>query len=110
MLDELETRGIHFRSLTEGITTTGAMGRAMATIMGTFTQLERDQPSERTRAGLATGAQKGRHPGRPAITRNTNRVIQAQQYRHAGLNPEEIAKLLGVSKSTAYRYLQLTES
>lgn len=110
LLDELESRGVHFRSLTDGITTTGSMGRAMTTIMGAFTQLERDQLSERTRAGLASAARKGRHPGRPNITRNTDRVIQARQYRHAGLKPEEIAKLLGVSKSTAYRYLQLGET
>nr|WP_176704902.1 recombinase family protein [Arthrobacter sp.]AXV46258.1 serine resolvase / DNA invertase [Arthrobacter sp.] len=110
LLDDLETRGIHFRSVTEGITTTGPMGRAMATIMGAFTQLERDQLSERTRAGLASAARKGRYPGRPAITASTDRVIQAQQYRHAGLTPEQIGKLLGISKSTAYRYLQMGES
>lgn len=110
LLDDLETRGIHFRSVTEGITTTGPMGRAMATIMGAFTQLERDQLSERTRAGLASAARKGRHPGRPAITANTDRVIQARQYRRAGLTPEQIGKLLGISKSTAYRYLQMGES
>lgn len=110
LLDDLESQGVHFRSLTEGITTTGAMGRAMATIMGAFTQLERDQLSERTRAGLASAAKKGRHPGRPAVTPNTDRVILARKYRLAGLNPEEIAKLLGISKSTTYRYLQMGES
>lgn len=110
LLDQLDARGIHFRSLTERITTTGAMGRAMATIMAAFTQLERDQLSERTRAGLAAAAKKGRHPGRPAVTRNTTRVEQAAQYRHAGLNPEEIGKLLGVSLSTVYRYLGLAEA
>lgn len=110
LLDELEARGVHFRSLTEGITTTGAMGRAMATIMAAFTQLERDQLSERTRAGLAAAARKGRHPGRPAVTKDTDRVTQAWQYREAGMNPEEIGKLLSISKSTVYRYLELAQS
>lgn len=110
LLDELEGRGVAFRSLTEGITTTGAMGRAMATIMAAFTQLERDQLSERTRAGLAAAARKGRHPGRPAVTKNTDRVFRAWQYRQGGMTPEEIGKLLGVSKSTVYRYLQLGQS
>lgn len=110
LLSDMEARGVHFRSLTEGITTTGAMGTAMATIMAAFTQLERDQLSERTRAGLAAAARKGRHPGRPTITRNTERVDQAIKYRHAGLNPLEISKLLGVSLSTAYRYLQMGEA
>lgn len=109
LLQEMKERGVHFRSLTEGISTTGAMGTAMATVMSAFAQLERDQLSERTRAGLAAAAKKGRHPGRPVITRNTGRVDQAIQYRHAGLNPLEISKLLGVSLSTVYRYLQMAE-
>lgn len=33
LLDEMKSRGVHFRSLTEGISTTGAMGTAMATVM-----------------------------------------------------------------------------
>ncbi|WP_417235527.1 recombinase family protein [Arthrobacter sp.] len=109
LLQDMNARGVHFRSLTEGITTTGAMGTAMATVMSAFAQLERDQLSERTRAGLAAAARKGRHPGRPTITRNTKRVDQAITYRHAGLNPLEISKLLGVSKSTVYRYLEMAE-
>lgn len=109
LLQDMKARGVHFRSLTEGISTTGAMGTAMATVMSAFAQLERDQLSERTRAGLAAAAKKGRHPGRPTITRNTGRVAQALQYRHAGLNPEEIRKLLGVSLSTVYRYLGMAE-
>jgi DNA invertase Pin-like site-specific DNA recombinase len=43
LIDDLEGRGVHFRSLTEGISTTGAMGRAMLTVMSAFAQLERDQ-------------------------------------------------------------------
>lgn len=107
LLSELEARGVHFRSLTEGVSTTGAMGTAMLTVMAAFTQLERDQLSERTRAGQAVASAAGRPAGRPAITTNTNRVIHARQYKEAGLSPGEIAKLLGVSRATVYRYLQL---
>ncbi|MFC7403464.1 recombinase family protein [Citricoccus sp. GCM10030269] len=107
LVDSLESRGIHFRSLTEGIVTTGPMGKAMLTVMSAFAQLERDQLAERTRAGLAAAAARGRKGGRPAITPETEKVRQASQYRHAGLTPPEIAKLLGVSRATVYRYLAL---
>ncbi|WP_344231160.1 helix-turn-helix domain-containing protein, partial [Citricoccus alkalitolerans] len=50
---------------------------------------------------------RGRRGGRPAVTPETERVRQAGQYRHAGLTPPEIAKLLGVSRATVYRYLAL---
>ncbi|MDN5879009.1 MAG: recombinase family protein [Micrococcaceae bacterium] len=109
LLSDLESRGVHFRSLTEGVSTTGAMGTAMLTIMSAFTQLERDQLSERTRAGQAAAASAGRPAGRPAVTANTGRVIHARQYKDAGLSPGEIAKLLGVSRATVYRYLTLGE-
>lgn len=39
LIDDLESRGIHFRSLTEGIATTGPMGTAMLTVMSAFAQL-----------------------------------------------------------------------
>lgn len=53
LIDDLEHRDVHFRSVTEGITTTGSMGRAMLTVMSAFAQLERDSwPSEPKRAIL----------------------------------------------------------
>jgi DNA invertase Pin-like site-specific DNA recombinase len=107
LVDHLESQGIHFRSLTEGIATTGPMGKAMLTVMSAFAQLERDQLAERTKAGMAAAAARGRTGGRPAVTPETEKVRQAGQYRHAGLNPPEIAKLLGVSRATVYRYLSL---
>lgn len=107
LIDHLDSRGIHFRSLTEGIATNGPMGKAMLTVMSAFAQLERDQLAERTKAGLAAAAARGRKGGRPAVTAETEKVRQAGQYRHAGLTPPEIAKLLGVSRATVYRYLAL---
>lgn len=107
LVDGLESRGIHFRSLTEGIATTGPMGKAMLTIMSAFAQLERDQLAERTRAGLAAAAARGRKGGRPGVTPESEKVRQAVQYRSAGLTPPEIGKLLGVSRATVYRYLSL---
>ena len=107
LIDRLEAQGLNFRSLTEGIATAGPMGKAMLTVMSAFAQLERDQLAERTKAGLAAAAARGRRGGRPAVTPETERVRQAGQYRHAGLTPPEIAKLLGVSRATVYRYLAL---
>ena len=56
VVDQLTSRGIGFRSLTEGLHTEGPMGKAMVTIMAAFAQLERDTMIERTRAGLAAAA------------------------------------------------------
>jgi DNA invertase Pin-like site-specific DNA recombinase len=62
LVDDLERRGVHFGSLTEGISTSGPMGRAMLTVISAFAQLERDQLAERTRAGMAAAAKHGSAP------------------------------------------------
>lgn len=107
LIDDLESRGIHFRALTEGITTTGPMGKAMLTVMSAFAQLERDQLAERTRAGMAVAAANGRPAGRPEITADHRNVKRACEYKAQGLKPTDIGKILGVSRATVYRYLSL---
>ncbi len=72
LLDTFKARDIKFRSLRDGITTHphtelgGAMAQTMITIISAFAQLERDQLSERTRAGMAVAAANGRPSGWPA--------------------------------------------
>jgi DNA invertase Pin-like site-specific DNA recombinase len=65
VVEQLRSRKIGFRSLTEGLDTTGPMGTALLTIMAAFAQLERDTIIERTRAGLEAAKTNGRHGGRP---------------------------------------------
>ena len=47
-IEGLAARDVVFRSLTEGLDTTGPMGRAMITIMAAFSELERSTMLERT--------------------------------------------------------------
>lgn len=107
LIDDLESRGIHFRSLTEGIATTGPMGTAMLTVMSAFTQLERDQLAERTRAGMTVAAAHGRPAGRREITADHKNVKRCYELKAQGLKPADIGKILGVSRATVYRYLHL---
>ncbi|MBM9839266.1 recombinase family protein [Rhodococcus hoagii] len=104
VVEQLHHRGVGFRSLTEGLTTEGAMGRAMLTIMAAFAQLERDTMIERTRAGLDAAAANGRRGGRPRKVDDAA-VARAVQLRDQGLAVPDIARVLGVSRATAYRHL-----
>jgi DNA invertase Pin-like site-specific DNA recombinase len=104
VIDELTKRGIGFRSLTEGLHTEGAMGKAMLTIMAAFAQLERDTMIERTRAGLAAAAANGRKGGRPRKVDDAA-AAKARQLREKGITVNDIARMLGVSRATVYRYL-----
>jgi Resolvase, N terminal domain/Helix-turn-helix domain of resolvase len=105
VVDELTSRGVGFRSLTEGLHTEGPMGTAMLTIMAAaFAQLERDIMIERTRAGLAAAAANGRKGGRPRKVDDAD-AAKGRQLREKGIAARDIAKMLGVSRATVYRYL-----
>ena len=107
LIDDLERRGVHFRSVTEGISTTGPMGRAMLTVMSAFAQLERDQLAERTRAGMAVAAEHGRKAGRREVTTDHAKVRRARDLKAQGLAPTDIGKIIGASRATVYRYLSM---
>jgi DNA invertase Pin-like site-specific DNA recombinase len=107
LIDDLEHRGVHFRSVTEGISTTGPMGRAVLTVMSAFAQLERDQLAERTRGGMAAAAEHGRKAGRREVTAAHAKVKRAHALKTQGLMPADIGKIIGVSRATVYRYLSL---
>ena len=80
------------------------MGKAMLTIMAAFAQLERDTMIERTRAGLAAAAANGRKGGRPRKVDDAD-AAKARSSRDKGITATDIAKMLGVSRATVYRYL-----
>jgi DNA invertase Pin-like site-specific DNA recombinase len=104
VVDQLTSRGIGFRSLTEGLHTEGPMGTAMLTVMAAFAQLERDTMIERTRAGLAAAAANGRKGGRPRKFDDAD-AAKARSMRDKDIAATDIAKMLGVSRATVYRYL-----
>src|SRR5580704_370856 len=60
VLDELNNLGIAFVSLRENIDTGGPLGRAMLTIIGAISELERSLIVERVRAGMRRAKLEGR--------------------------------------------------
>ncbi|MBW4033511.1 MAG: recombinase family protein [Acidobacteria bacterium] len=105
LIETITARGASFRSLTEGITTTGPMGRAMLTIMSAFAELERDTIVERTRAGLDAARAKGRLGGRPSKV-DAKKLATIQKLAASGdYTRAEIAAMVGLSNATLYRVL-----
>lgn len=102
LLDDLTEAGVKFRSLTEGVSTEGPMGKAFITIISAFAQLERDVIVERTNAGLATARARGRFGGRKKVLSADKELAVIQMYE-SGTSYVKIAEVLGVSKSTVYR-------
>lgn len=109
-LEQLKQREVGFRSLTEGLDTTGPMGQAMLTVLAAFNQLERDVIVERTKAGLAAARAQGKVGGRPRVIDGKKLQTARTLYESGNHTVAEIAKMLGVGTATVYRYLSAGSS
>lgn len=99
---QITERGAQLRSLTEAIDTASPIGRAMLGLLAVFAQLEAEQVSERTRAGLAAAAARGRHGGRPrALTPALEKDIARKLAEGAGT--ETLARDYKVDPATIRR-------
>lgn len=102
LLDDLETRGVAFRSLTEAIDTGSPSGRLLYSVLGAVASYESDLISSRTRAGLDAARARGRVGGRPPALSNAQ-VEVAQSMSSEGMPVTIIARVLGVGRATIYR-------
>jgi len=109
LVEDLRSRGIGFRSLSEGaIDTTNASGELIFNIFSALAQFERRLIQERTKAGLAAARARGRNGGRPKVTADEPRVVLAKKlHADKSLEIDDICKTLRISRSTFYRYVQL---
>ena len=102
--EELERAKIGLVSLTESIDTTTPGGMLTFHVFGAIAQFERALIRERTTAGLVEARRQGRKGGRPPAMRASD-VIAARAMMTQGLLPvRDIAKRMGVSVATLYRY------
>ena len=103
-VSQLEKRGVGLRSLTESIDTTTSGGRLIFHVFGALGQFERDLIRERTRAGLAAAAARGRRGGRkPVVT--ADKLERAKSLLAKGLTVREAAMRLKIGKTALYAAL-----
>jgi DNA invertase Pin-like site-specific DNA recombinase len=100
-VNQLEKNGAGLRSLTEAIDTTTPGGRLIFHVFGALAQFERDLIRERTRAGLAAAASRGRRGGRkPVVT--ADKLTRAKALIAKGLTVREAASRLKIGKTALY--------
>ncbi|SIE26295.1 resolvase [Mycobacteroides abscessus subsp. abscessus] len=104
LVESLSSRGIHLRSLTESIDTSSASGRLILSVFGALAEFERSLIIERTQAGLAAARLRGAAIGRPTAM-SAGQVEQAKTLVGAGHRVPDVARTLGVGRSTLYRVL-----
>lgn len=102
---ELRRREVGFRSLHEALDTTTPGGRLIFHVFAALAEFIRELIVEGTHEGLAAARARGQRLGRPPAM--TPEMVE--HARHLLTNPTatvaSIAKLLGVSRSTIYKYV-----
>jgi len=93
----LEGCGVGFRS-PEAIDTTTPGGRLIFHVFGALGQFERDLVGERSKAGLAAAAARGRKGGRKSVF-SAEKLQRARDYIANGRNVREAAAWLKVGKT-----------
>lgn len=101
-VEDLKTRGIDLKSLTESIDTSTPGGMLIFHIFGSIAQFERSIIRERSKAGVAAAKARGRHGGRPAKLAG-ERAEHAANLLAAGTSVSAVARSMGVSRSTVLR-------
>jgi len=99
LIKEFDSIGVAIRFLDDGISTEGTMGKMVVTILSAVAQAERQRILERTNEGRieAKGVKFGR-----------KRTIDAEKLRTLrknGLGATDIAKQMGIGRSTVYKLL-----
>lgn len=97
LLTDLNARGVHLRSLAEGIDTSTPLGTMFYQLAGAFAEYERALISERTRAA---GHRIGCPPALTSEQKATARHLHTQGHSIAAT-----ARILGVSRATIRRAL-----
>jgi DNA invertase Pin-like site-specific DNA recombinase len=103
---DIESRGIHFKVLTQNINTQTSEGRLFFHMTAAFDEFQRELIVESTRAGLAAAKKRGRRGGRPAaMDEKTVRIAEAMlkdksNYPFIG----DVIDQLDIGRTAFYRY------
>ncbi len=101
----LTDREITLVSVSDGIDSSTPAGRMMIGVLGSLAEYERELIKERTALKRATSRANGTKFGRPRKVREIQDLATAKRMKQDGHTGKAIAKYLGVSRATLYRYL-----
>jgi len=105
LADELQSRDVALRALSQGIDTATPGGRLFFHMLAAIAEFEHDLIVERTVDGLAAARARGRKGG-PRFKMTTTKIAQARSmYDAGGHTAQQIADTFGVSRPTIYRHL-----
>jgi len=106
LVNELDQKGVKFKSITENIDTSTNSGKLFFHIMASLAEFERNIIRERTKAGLKAARARGRKGGRPTVMTEKNIRLAKQLHSDPQNSIADILKILGVKRATFYKMLK----
>lgn len=110
LVKQMNERRIVVQFVKEGLTFTGddsPMSNLLLTMLGAVAEFERALINERQREGIALAKVKGVYKGRKHAM-DAARVGEARAMIAGGTSKAEVARAMGVSRSTLYQHLGAT--
>lgn len=101
LIKEFDGMGVSIRFLDDGISTEGATGKMVVTILSAVAQAERQRILERTNEGRLEAKSKGVKFGR----RRTVDRKKVLALREQGMEAADISRQMGIGRSTVYKLL-----
>jgi DNA invertase Pin-like site-specific DNA recombinase len=105
-LNELHEIGVIFVSLTKSLDFCTPSGRAMAGMLSTFAEFERDIIRERVIAGIASARANGKAHGRPQTAVKKKDEARKLYKNGKGLNKSEISRKFKISRASVINFLR----
>lgn len=90
VIEYLEKRGVHFRSLRDPIDTSTPQGMFSLQVLGAVAQLERALIAERAKAGIKAAKARGKLPGNPGLRERRPEAIKAVSQAREKLYLDEL--------------------
>ncbi|MBC7000342.1 recombinase family protein [Cytophaga sp. FL35] len=112
LMNELDQKGVKFKSITEPFIDTterSSHSEFIINLFASLAQLERDIIIERTKAGLQSARRRGKVLGAPKgiSEKNKQKAVLCEEYFKEGrLTVTEICERLKISRATYYKYLR----
>jgi DNA invertase Pin-like site-specific DNA recombinase len=94
---------VDFAASSQAIDTTTPMGKMVLTFLGAIAEFERETIVERVKSGLERAKADGVKLGRPRVAINIKEALRLRDAE--GLGYKQIAKALGIPRTTLYRSL-----
>jgi DNA invertase Pin-like site-specific DNA recombinase len=107
IVDNLRAKGAHLKVLGTDIDTASATGSLCLNLLGSFAEFERRIMLERQKVGIARARADKKYKGRKPLA--ADKVSAVKSMHEQGHRPTDIARRVGIGRTSVYRILGLAQ-